>query len=108
MYFFDNDNDSAYFQKIEGFFSLTPQYKYWFSFSGLVVKKQKNYYKKQKNYCNRLYKKEGKKFFSSLSPSFVKDNNLFWKTVKPFFLNKGNLGPVIKLVEKNELIQNDQ
>ena len=50
-------------------------------------------YKKQKNYCNRLYKKERKNFFSSLNPSFVKDNNLFWKTVKPFFSNKGDLGP---------------
>ena len=28
--------------------------------------------------------------------------------MKPFFLNKGNLGPVIKLVEENELIQNNQ
>ena len=28
--------------------------------------------------------------------------------MKPFFSNKGNLGPNIKLVEKNELIQNDQ
>ena len=51
-------------------------------------------YKKQKkkNYCNRLYKKEKKKVFSSLNISFVKDNKLFWNTVKPFFSNKGNLG----------------
>ena len=28
--------------------------------------------------------------------------------MKRFFLNKGDLGPNIKLVEKNELIQNDQ
>ena len=65
-------------------------------------------YKKQKNYCSRLYKKERKNFFSRLNPSFVKDNKLFWKTVKSFFSNKGDLGPSIKLVEKNWLIQNDQ
>ena len=65
-------------------------------------------YKKQKNYYSRLYKKERKNSFSSLNPSFVKDNKLFWKTVKPFFLNKGDLGVNMKLVEKNELIQNDQ
>ena len=65
-------------------------------------------YKRLKNYCTRLYKKERKSFFSNLDPSFVKDNKLFWKTVKPFFSNKGDLGPNIKLVEKNELIQNDQ
>ena len=34
-------------------------------------------HKKQKNYCSRLYKKERKNFFSSLNPSFVKDNKLF-------------------------------
>ena len=28
--------------------------------------------------------------------------------MKPFFSNKGDLEPNIKLVEKNELIQNDQ
>ena len=28
--------------------------------------------------------------------------------MKLFFSNKGDLGPNIKLVEKNELIQNDQ
>ena len=28
--------------------------------------------------------------------------------MKLFFSNKGNLGPNIKLVKKNELIQNDQ
>ena len=27
---------------------------------------------------------------------------------EPFFSNKGNLGPNIKLVGKNELLQNDQ
>ena len=40
-------------------------------------------YKKQKNYCSRLYKKERKNFFSSLNPSFGKDNKLSWKTVRP-------------------------
>ena len=28
--------------------------------------------------------------------------------MKPLFSNKGDLGPNIKLVEKSELIQNDQ
>ena len=65
-------------------------------------------YKKQKSYCSRLYEKERKNFFSSLNPSLVKDNKLFWKTVKPFFSEKGDLGPNIKLVDKNEFIQNDQ
>ena len=59
-------------------------------------------YKKQKNYCSRLYKKERKKFFNNLNTSFVNDNKLFWKTVKPFFSNKGSFGNKIKLVENEE------
>ena len=35
-------------------------------------------YKKQKIYCSRLYKKERKIFFSSLNPTFVKANKLFF------------------------------
>ena len=64
-------------------------------------------YKKQKNYCSRLYKKERKKFFDNLNPSIVEDNKTFWKTVKPFLTNKGSKGGNIKLVEKGELLQED-
>ena len=62
-------------------------------------------YKKQKNFCSRLYKKERKRFFNSLNPSFVTDNKLFWKTIKPFFSNKGSYGSQIKLLEKDEVFQ---
>ena len=62
-------------------------------------------YKKQKNYCSRLYKKERKKFFDNLNPSIVEDNKTFWKTVKPFLTNKGSKGGNIKLLEKGELLQ---
>ena len=64
-------------------------------------------YKRQKSYCSRLYKKERKEFFNNLNPSFVKDNNIFWKTIKPFFSDKTNLRSQIKLTENDELIQND-
>ena len=60
-------------------------------------------YKKQKNYCSRLYKRERKKFFNKLNPFFVNDNKLFWKTIKPFFSNKGSSGSNIKLMEKDEI-----
>ena len=65
-------------------------------------------FKKQRNFWSRLYKKERKYFFNSLNPSFVKDNKLFWKTVKPFFSNKGDRGSNIQLVKDNELLQDDQ
>ena len=65
-------------------------------------------YKKQKNYCSRLYQKESKNFFISLNTSFVNDNKLFSKAVKPFFSNKGSFGNKIKLVENDELLQDDK
>ena len=43
-------------------------------------------------HLHRFYKKERKKFSDGLTPSFVTDNKLFWKTVKPFFSDKGNYG----------------
>ena len=64
-------------------------------------------YKKQKNFCSRLYKNERKRFFNNLNPSFVTENKLFWKTIKPFFSNKGNYRSQIKLVEKDEVLQDD-
>ena len=64
-------------------------------------------YKKQKNYCSRLYTKERKNFFNKLNTSFVSDNKLFWKTVKPFFSNNGSHRGNIKLVEGDKLLQDD-
>ena len=37
----------------------------------------------------------------------MSDNKLFWKTVKPFFSNKGSHRGNIKLVEGHKLLQND-
>ena len=65
-------------------------------------------FKKRKSFCSRLYKKERKNFLNSLNPSFLKDNKLFWETVKPFFSNKGDHGSNLQLVKDNELLQDDQ
>ena len=35
-------------------------------------------YKKQKNFCSKLYKKERRKYFESLDPSKIVDNKTFW------------------------------
>ena len=42
-------------------------------------------YRKQRNYCNRLYKREKAKYFNNLELNKITDNKKFWKTVKPFF-----------------------
>ena len=48
-------------------------------------------YKKQKNYCSRLYKKERKKIYEKLDINHINDNKLFWKTVKPFLTGGGRV-----------------
>ena len=64
-------------------------------------------YKKQKNYCSKLYKKERKKFFDNFNTSVVSDNKTFWKVIKPFFTNKSTFGINIKLTEKEEILKDD-
>ena len=45
-------------------------------------------YKKQKNYCSRLYKREGKSFFQSIDYSKITDNKSFWKKHSVFLFRK--------------------
>ena len=42
-------------------------------------------YKKQNNFCSRIYKKERKKYYTNLDPKNVTDSKKFRKTFKPFF-----------------------
>ena len=43
-------------------------------------------YKKQKNFCSKLYKKERRRYFESLDPSKIVDSKTFWKHIQPLFL----------------------
>ena len=38
----------------------------------------------------------------------VSDNKLFWKSVKPFFNDKGSSSSKIKLVEENNIISDEE
>ena len=49
----------------------------------------KRAFKKQKNDCSRLYKKERKKFYSKLDLQSITDTKRFWQTMKPFSSDKG-------------------
>ena len=42
-------------------------------------------YKKQRNFCSNLLKREKKKYYNNLDLNIFKDNKKFWKTVRPFF-----------------------
>ena len=77
-------------------------------YSKTLTEKSLKAYKKQKNCVSRLYKKERKMFFNSINSSIISDNQKFWKTVKPLFSNKGNYGNKIKLVENEEIIDDDR
>ena len=65
-------------------------------------------YKKQKNYCSQLYKKERKRFSENLDQKNITDNKKFWKTIKPFFSDKVSGSVGITLVENEAIISVDQ
>ena len=66
-------------------------------------------YKKQKNYCSRLYKRERKSFFESIDSSKITDNKTFWKNIQPFFSEKRKTVNKITLVNENEdILSNDK
>ena len=64
-------------------------------------------YKKQKNYTNRLLKKEKKRYFGKIDLSNLTDNKKFWQTMKPLMGNSNNGVRKINLVENNEVIADD-
>ena len=46
-------------------------------------------YKRQRNHCLSILLKTKKEYFNSLNMKQDSDNKLFWKSVKPFFNDKG-------------------
>ena len=65
----------------------------------------RNYKKRKTNVTGS--RKSTEKTFNNLNTSFVLDNKLFWKIVKPFFSNEGSHRGNIILVEGDKLLQND-
>ena len=64
-------------------------------------------FKKQKNFCSKLYKKERKKFYSNLNTKNITDNKLFWRTVKPFLADKTPTSSDITLVKDDKIISDE-
>ena len=48
-------------------------------------------FNKQKNYCNRLYKRERRDFYNRLDLKKITDNIKFWDTMNPLFSDKGGM-----------------
>ena len=64
-------------------------------------------YRKQKNNCSCLYKKERKIFFNNLKVSNITDNKTFWKNIQAIFSENRNVANKITLVGDNENIISD-
>ena len=64
-------------------------------------------YSKQRNYCISLLRRTKRKYYSSLDEKNITDNKKFWKTVKPFLLDKTPFNAKITLIEDGETINSD-
>ena len=65
-------------------------------------------YKKQKKFCNKLYKKERKKIYSKINAHKITDNKTFWKAITPFLSSKAPSLSRITLIENEAIISDDQ
>ena len=65
-------------------------------------------FKIQKNYSANLLSKTKKQYYENLSVKNVKDNQTFWKTVKPYFSDKGSNCKRITLLENDSILTDDK
>ena len=65
-------------------------------------------FKRQRNYCVNLLRKEKKKYYSKLNLDSVTNSKKFWKTIKPFFSDKGHNQEQIKLIDKGKIISDEK
>ena len=63
-------------------------------------------YKKQRNFCVSLLRKEKKKYYNNLDLKVFEDNKLFWKRIKPLFSEKTKLKGNITIVENGKVTSN--
>ena len=70
----------------------------------LGTEEAKKAFKRQKNFCNRLYRRARKDYYNRLNLKNITDNRKFWRTVCPLFSDKGGIRDKIVLVENHEII----
>ena len=64
-------------------------------------------FKKHRNFCSKLYKKERKKYYNNLDLKNIEDNKKFWKTVKPFASDKFTKSSKISLLDNGTVVSDD-
>ena len=52
-----------------------------------------------------LLRKTKIKLFRNLNEKKLSDSRAFWKEIKPYFCDKGNMSNKIMLVEKDEIVR---
>ena len=67
----------------------------------------KTSFRKYRNFCVNLVKKEKKKYYNNLDLKIFEDNKRFWKHVKPLFSEKANMKANITIIE-NEKVTTDK
>ena len=65
-------------------------------------------YKRQRNFCVKLLRQTKEKYFSDINIKSFSDNRKFWKTIKPFFSNKGLNINNMMLVENKEIVREEE
>ena len=66
-----------------------------------------NEFRKHRNSCVKLFRREKRIYYNNLDISLVTDNKKFWKTVKPLFSDKLQSKNKIVLIEDETIISND-
>ena len=72
------------------------------------IYQNKKIYKKQKNFCSKLYKKERKKLYSTIDTRKITDSKTFWKTITPFISSKTPSLSRITLIVDKAITSDDQ
>ena len=74
------------------------------------LKNNLNKQRSDENWSNykKLLRQTEEKYFSDINVKIISDNKKFWKTIKPFFSNKGLNTNSIMLVEDNGIVHNEE
>ena len=65
-------------------------------------------YKKQRNFCIDLLCKTKTEYLKNLNVKDLSDNRKFWKTIKPYFSNKGLNSIKLLLKKKGNLVSDEK
>ena len=72
-----------------------------------MMNENKKRYSLQRNYCVSLLRKTQKVYYGNLDIKKVRDNKIFWKTVKPFLSDEIVPKQQIRLIENDKIISKD-